>query len=911
MHPRRIESERRAPIRAAVIFLIMHPKRRLASALSVLALAVAIFVGLVFALRDPPRHAPIDSSGAVVPSLALQPVAPTSELDSAPQRASESSANADERTPLSTRVAEPARSVHVTVIDGETRRPAPHATVYWMSTSEVAANWNLGRVGFDSAAETMAHLHSIATCDERAEVDLTVMAKSVYMLARLADRWGNVQVPIAEAGARVQIELRSPRRLTIQVVDAHGAPAVGVSLSIYAAYGHESTPDLWTAVTSAPDGSAVVHDFDAAFRYHADRGAAFRVVAAIAAQPVPSADFTLAELPSATVRLTLPECGALELTAIDERGQVLSSECSASLRWRVKDEDSWSPGARDSYLATRLAFVNGVCVVPFVQTGLELKLYARSEEHRPIDVNARGPLVDGEHTSIELRFGERWPVWTGRILLDGRPFARGDLRALATYRVGAAINVVTASLRTNDQGRFKFVATSPQYGARFESLELIGVDESQKELGRALVSANVDTTNAPHDVGDVVLTSGQLLCSGVVVDENGAPVAGANVLVMWPGSPRIDPKNPAPMENDHSLAVTTASDGSFAILSATAASPLTLIATRNGYLDSGPRPVECGARDLRIELRRSGSVAGRIVSDEGSDVRRLAVHLESPEQKTERGTATFALVQYPREDGTFRFASIERGVYTLSVHLQGYTAPLVTIEGVVVRAGEPCADRRVQSIDLRAALSSFELEVVDDAGKAVENARVYSIFADNPHATSCPIDQGQAHLLLPRGEFFVAARGFRTQRLNEPRGHLRVVMEKATRVRLRLPRDLRLPDPPYVLEAGLLNLTYSTPLPTSSPHDLAVREMEISIDRDDFRADAHSVASGEIVLTAQKSGAYQVTFWIADSTPGADPPEGLRNHQQRVDIVADRDEVTVDVDVDRAWYAEMCKKLVR
>jgi hypothetical protein len=890
----------------------MLGRHRLAARALLFAAVLGLVAWIVLESRDHPDSTKIDplepAAAAVAPTST-----PASALAPALEHAFEQEAGSEvTRTALSATTAEPAHSLHLFVVDGEGELPAAEASVHWISRRELPDDWRPTSAAFASTAAMMARRHPVARCDARGEVELETTGQTVLVLARLEDRWGFEQLSGLGSDERVKVTLRGERDVSFQVVDENQRPACGVQLSLSFLRGPDDAWELWSGFTSSPEGLAVLHGVDHSFGRIVG-GGRMRVVAVIPSFQRPSAEFTLRDLPAAPLRLTLPTCGSLAISALDEFGKPLSERVQARLGWRADPGDSWHPTPRETFLGTQQSFANGLCVLPFVETGLEFSITARAEDaHRPLMVSARGPTVGGERAQVELRFAERWPVLTGRILLDGQPFVRGAIRAQGSYRIGAAILGENASLTTDGAGRFAYVAAPSQSSARLESLEVVGLDEAQKELGRALVPAPEDNAQGTHELGDIRLALGQLLCSGDVVDELGWPVAGAHVLASWPASTTIDPDNPAPMQNDRTLSTLTESNGSFVLSNSSGASRLRVMVSKPGYLPHDPEAVECGARDLRIVLARSGFVSGRIVVDEGVDAARLAVHFEAPPQSTGAGTASFALIQYPKADGRFELGTIQPGRYSVSVYLQGRAECLATVDGVLVRGGERCPDPRLAQIDLRGMLAAFEIEIVDEDSHAIDGARLFSIGAESPTAVPCPTEKGRARVLVPRGEVFVAARGFRTTRLDDPRGKLRVVLERAPRVRFRLPRDLRLPAAPIFLNARLFFAGEHPPAPDETPHDRALRAMEHAITMNEFLISPLQFdASGEIVFTITRPGPYVLTVWFTDSSQAPRQPAGTTESSQRIELRAEPGEESIDLALDRTWFNAMREILAR
>lgn len=131
---------------------------------------------------------------------------------------------------------------------------------------------------------------------------------------------------------------------------------------------------------------------------------------------------------------------------------------------------------------------------------------------------------------------------------------------------------------------------------------------------------------------------------------------------------------------------------------------------------------EVGRQDLRVVLTPSGSVYVVPAGDAGLIGGAVVLTLITGDG--ERTVRTCGV------GGRMRFADVPAGPASLLVTLAGSEEPVVTLEGLVVQPGEPCADPRLDPLLLDPFLATYFVEVRLDGSRASSDAGVWVVFAE-------------------------------------------------------------------------------------------------------------------------------------------------------------------------------------
>jgi hypothetical protein len=315
------------------------------------------------------------------------------------------------------------------------------------------------------------------------------------------------------------------------------------------------------------------------------------------------------------------------------------------------------------------------------------------------------------------------------------------------------------------------------------------------ELFGALVLAE---PLAPGEVelDPLVLRPLEVLASGRVLDEEGAPVAGAEVVLASVPSRHMD-----------TWRATTGADGAFAVRvpPGEVRDRLTLAAWKDGRF-SAPHPVAPvapgapGATDVHLTLSVVPErITGRVLLDPDVPPERLSIQLEpleAPYRQLALGRSPDVDFQVALDtDGRFEMRCLP-GEHRLRI-FGGRRQDLA--EDSVVHIGPGgAADERLASIDLRGRVRTFRLTLVPpDAGAEI----VGSWFAYDPEereGSLVPFEGESVRIVTAHAEPDVELwfERFRPVTLEDVDGDRTVTLQRGWPVRLVLMDHVPLPEPP-------------------------------------------------------------------------------------------------------------------
>lgn len=299
--------------------------------------------------------------------------------------------------------------------------------------------------------------------------------------------------------------------------------------------------------------------------------------------------------------------------------------------------------------------------------------------------------------------------------------------------------------------------------------------------------------------------------AGVVVDDSGAPLQAAEVL-MIPLSPK---DGSGGGEREKPRTAQTDATGRFRFEVSDAARMYRLHASSPGYLDSEGGNVQANRSDLRLVLMRARFVSGHIVLDDCVPTDQIRLLLDRPSGEgrplqwaDEAGDNDF-LGRLLSPDGGFAFEGVSASPVDLTVFAQGVS--IATIEGIDAGLRGATSDPRLDPLDLRGRLTCFTIEVQDDAGGPCSGAVVAirsSDFAVDLDKEVMAQDS-RAKFVVPTGTYDVEIRreGYRRIHLSSVAEDRIVRLRRGIAVRFVVdPRPI-LPPAPHRLLIALIHGT--------------------------------------------------------------------------------------------------------
>jgi Carboxypeptidase regulatory-like domain len=444
-----------------------------------------------------------------------------------------------------------------------------------------------------------------------------------------------------------------------------------------------------------------------------------------------------------------------------------------------------------------------------------------------------GPRGAGQEVLLEYRYQKRLPVVSGRVVdaagvpQGGRAFQGFVFWPQVPRNSGWRLD---SAIVTDADGIFRYVASNG-LGAGVRELQLVEIGPLASALAARAVEAdaaadakstseaNADSTRgalAPLELGaarragrialpdlpagveialgDIKLVEEPARARGMVVDEHGAPIPGAQVWLEQANVRRVDEDGELQAQNYQVVgegSVFSDESGAYALYRLEGLTgALSVRAAKDGYLSQGRVPLDPAG--TRLVLSSGGALAGRVLLSRDVSRERLEAEV--------RATFTRPGQDEPREvslsiepDGRFRTRGLESGAWDFTLRLEGEERPLYEARGLLVEAGATCADERIQAIDLRELVRGYTLTVLGPDGEPVGDGRVVVLaLQQGEHARTTTIDLrgGRARVATagPALDLEVSASGFRPLRVLGLREDRTVRLEAGLLVRLRFAR---------------------------------------------------------------------------------------------------------------------------
>lgn len=430
-------------------------------------------------------------------------------------------------------------------------------------------------------------------------------------------------------------------------------------------------------------------------------------------------------------------------------------------------------------------------------------------------ITGADPTAPDERVLLNLTLEAEHPILLGRILHEtGEPCAEQSLQYFLWHRSEAQSSGESRGIRTDEDGRFEVVLVEdpdPDWDVR--EVELHHRDGAIGRRTEVTVDISDPLVSGPNDLGDLILTLPPLLASGVVFDGDGQPLEGAQVVTDVPLDSGLEAGS-APAEGLElsgnrtgarisrwrplsMLEVLSASNGAFEVRGYSEATRLRLSAGKQGFCCESAVEVGPGATNVRLVLQSGGRIVGSLLLDDRLPEVAVRATLTAP------GAASPSLAGI-EGNGAFAWSDLPAGIYEVGILPVADPEPMIRIEGVRVEAGQTSEDERLQGIDLRGRLAFARLEVVDERGGVIEEARVLLPGSGASPTRSFIAWHGGIELATARPplDVRVVAPGFLSQDLADVRGDRQVVLERGIPVRLVLAAPPVLP-PDISLHAHL------------------------------------------------------------------------------------------------------------
>lgn len=603
----------------------------------------------------------------------------------------------------------------------------------------------------------------------------------LWITARADSSFGSLFLPPTRDPSRERIlEVGPDHTLRVLAVDVDGRPAAGIRIGSkprnaagaefwqIGVTGPEGRLEIAHAQTRMPNGQAPgVLDLFALVPGR--RGAA---VAVDWAAPPPEVVLHLPATGSVTVRVLEADGTPIDIRYSDRRRVRLAA-------FAAPVNDANEPSSPSIDLPGEAEIGPGG-VASFAHVGLDRYLIAGFDTMAS-QPSFAGPTAGRMHVEVALRRDPGHVVVTGRLLdVDGEPLAHRRIEMCCAPEVRG-----TFRTRTAEDARFRLDLGAGAVGAgRILRIDLLPASRPGKgvELPACTLRAG------DNDLGDIAVAAPRLVVAGRVVREAGVhpterpplhverrigdrwfelPGSGA---FAWPEVDRFELRQVVP-------------EGAV----------LRLAVANGSWQPVAPIEFTAGATDLAVTLVASASVSATFLIDEATPhllqfaLTRSAPHDASgPPPVWGRGwPMSSAFGREPAGTVCQVWSGLPAGTYRLTVRCRGEDRDLVAIDSIALRSG-PCADPRLQSIDLRGRARSLHVRVRDEDGRVPSDAIVVPVH-DGNRLEAFEVRDGSVQLPVSGPtDLLVIAPGRRVQRLPRLSMDADVTLSPAGEVRIRV-----------------------------------------------------------------------------------------------------------------------------
>jgi len=494
-------------------------------------------------------------------------------------------------------------------------------------------------------------------------------------------------------------------------------------------------------------------------------------------------EFDANALPTEPITLFLPPLGAFEVTVRDAFGEPAVGE-----RIELRED-----GRHDASAHSATTDVAGIARFRWV--GLD-RSWRLDREHLPPDRMqiVVGPKVAGEVVRV-LRQPEPAPVLLGRLLRDGAPVVNTSLAVATPGR-----DLTRSAVATDAEGRFR-IAVAPAWRDRHLTELLVqpyspagGYDGT-----RAVWRGDLLLSVGPCDLGALALEPEPVVAAGRLVLPDGATLPEALRVGVEVATGELDEP-----WRWLSLRARRQPDGQFALFGTASNAALRLVVvTGNHFVPVPPMPFVAGARELRVELHRGGSVRATVLADT-----QLAAFCQVPllvpmdAASVLAGRSPFDPGLDPRmaRDSSFVgdaplemahvWPAVAPGRYRLEIWARGLHRPLHAVPGVVVVDGQRNEDPRLQKLAVPGLRTiTLTLPQAGEAQRLPQSLGVGVIAVldgDLPGSLCWQVDDQTAHFATVQPlDVLVRLHGFRDRIVRGLVGNQTIEMQPGISVTLR------------------------------------------------------------------------------------------------------------------------------
>ncbi len=440
---------------------------------------------------------------------------------------------------------------HVLVVRGEQQEPVANAIVCFLAEgnnryssrrrNEMSFWTSDGRRQQSTRWEGPELFGKRLRTDQFGKVQLP-SGRSRWLCSAMKDgEFGFLALPARPGNHTITLGPDEELLIVARHSDSPERPATAIAVGVVQEYKANRTSRIWRGTTDER-GHAIVRHLqllrrDVAKGVPKDFTERFAAFAMIPSAPATTAEFEGRPLKQKSVQLTLPPQGSVLAKLVDHSGKALLSPARIGFG---APPHSPAPGdlpISSTYLTHTVAKPVGSAAIeiPYAQVGMNIQLSARYPHDRRSaqSTTALGPTKAGQRVAIEIPPLARHAVFAGRFLhASGRGLASQRV-ALTIWRDDKVIS--TASADTIDDGQWDLVLSGRPEQARwrleFRYHQLATDDDTTDTWLGAVAELPEWPPGKRIELGNIVLAELPPLAAGIVVDDEGNPVANASVNI--------------------------------------------------------------------------------------------------------------------------------------------------------------------------------------------------------------------------------------------------------------------------------------------------------------------------------------------------------------------------------------------
>ncbi len=644
----------------------------------------------------------------------------------------------------------------------------------WRELQEEVAKRQMGRIE-QMLVMSRFYVDRYVT-DAAGEVVIAPNERASFVLAVRGKAVVRRIVPVGSKTLEFRLPVFDP--IHVLVVDPQGNPVAGVEVVL----GNE--PMGMSSRSEVTDDAGRILVGRNMLDSRSDDSTTRTVSARIVSEEVVGVDIDTASFRNTAekpLRLQLPDTGSLEVEVLDTEGVPL-------------DVDTFTLGHADGehefdYFDLRNVVSkteDGKVSFPFVQTGLKLVAALDVKGgHNTVRKVIEGPAKPGEECVVQITGIKRAPEIKVRLLgVDGEPVSKERVGVLFTSERRHSHEEV----ETDAFGNLR-IFIPEHYDDKVWELRIQRVRLPEDPVkNRWSVAAYLGAYRAPlreaqriEAGSDLRLQPSTLVLGGRIVDEQGEPVAGVTLRLPenYSGS---NSGGGSGSQYFFEPRIVTGVDGRFEFREiAEPRSRLALQVVSQTHRAVESLQFEPGSSDVTIPMVETFTIHGKILGVPGVAHAQLQIMAVRDGGGADASASQSFLVE---AGGVFKILGCLPGDYR--VHIKSPEQRILhTFENVRVVKGEDTRDYRLMAHDPSDYARWLEVDVVDEAGRAVAGCEVRIFRGRNSYNRKADSEGRLTILSYGEGAVIeVRHEGYRSQRLENLKAHIQIELSPSYRARL-------------------------------------------------------------------------------------------------------------------------------